>query len=123
MTRALIVAVGGALGSLSRYLLQGWIVGRTGPGILALFVINITGSFAIGLIATLAAERHLISPDVRLLLTTGFLGGYTTFSSWMFESVQLAQGGDLARATLNVVGSVVVGIIAAYGGILVARAI
>ncbi len=121
--RVIIVAVGGSLGALSRYFLQGWILERTGPSVLALFVINISGAFALGLILTLAAERALISPDVRLLLTTGFLSAYTTFSSWMLESVQLIQVGSIARAALNVVGSVVAGLIAVSLGIIVARLI
>jgi fluoride exporter len=119
--RVAIVAVGGSLGALTRYFLQGWILDRTGPSIIALFVINVSGAFALGLILTLAEERNLIGPEVRLLLTTGFLSAYTTFSSWMFESVQLIQVGDIARAAVNVVGSVVVGLIAVYLGIVVGR--
>ena len=119
--RVAIVAVGGSLGALTRYFLQGWILDRTGPSIIALFVINVSGAFALGLILTLAEERNLIGPEVRLLLTTGFLSAYTTFSSWMFESVQLIQVGDIARAALNIVGSVVAGLIAVYLGIVVAR--
>jgi CrcB protein len=123
VTRTLLVAVGGVLGALSRYFLQLWIVDRTGPSVIALFVINISGSFAIGLIATLAQERGLISADIRLLLTTGFLGAYTTFSSWMLESVQLLEAGNIARAAGNVVGSVAVGLFAVYLGMLLARAV
>jgi fluoride exporter len=119
--RVAIVAVGGSLGALARYALQGWILDRTGPSIIALFVINVSGAFALGLILTLAEERNLIGPEVRLLLTTGFLSAYTTFSSWMFESIQLIQVGDIARAAVNVVGSVVVGLIAVYLGIVVGR--
>ena len=123
MTRLLLVAVGGVLGALSRYYLQGWILDRTGPSILALFVINISGSFAIGLISTLAQERGIINPDVRLLLTTGFLGAYTTFSSWMFESIQLMEVGNLVRAALDIFGSVGAGLVAVYLGIVLARAL
>jgi CrcB protein len=123
VTRTLLVAVGGALGALSRYFLQLWIVERTGPSIVALFAINISGSFAIGLISTLAQERGLIGADVRLLLTTGFLGAYTTFSSWMYESIQLIEAGNWARAAVNVLGSVVAGLVAVYLGIVLARAV
>jgi CrcB protein len=119
--RVAIVAVGGSLGALTRYFLQGWLLDRTGPSIIALFAINVSGAFALGLILTLAEERNLIGPEARLLLTTGFLSAYTTFSSWMFESVQLIQIGDIARAALNIVGSVVAGLIAVYLGIVVAR--
>ena len=119
--RVFIVAVGAALGGVSRYLLQGWILERTGPGIVALFIINISGAFALGLVTTLAVDRTLINPEVRLLLTTGFLGGYTTFSSWMLESFQLMQAGDLLRAAVNVVGSAVIGLVGVYFGILAGR--
>jgi len=119
--RVMIVAVGGSLGALSRYFLQGWILDRTGPSVIALFVVNVSGAFALGLILTLAEERNLIGPEVRLLLTTGFLSAYTTFSSWMFESVQLIQVGNIARAVANIVGSIVAGLLAVYLGIVVAR--
>ena len=119
--RVLIVAVGAALGGVGRYLLQGWILERTGPSILALFVVNVTGAFALGLVTTLAVERNLINPEVRLLLTTGFFGGYTTFSSWMLESFQLVQAGDLLRAAVNVAGSAVVGLVAVYLGVVAGR--
>lgn len=119
--RVMIVAVGGSLGALARYFLQGWILDRTGPSVIALFVINTSGAFALGLVLTLATERNLISPDIRLLLTTGFLGAYTTFSSWMFESVQLIQRDEIMRAAGNVIGSAVVGLIAVYLGIVVGR--
>lgn len=119
--RVMIVAVGGSLGALSRYFLQGWILDRTGPSVIALFVINVSGAFALGLILTLAEERNLIGPETRLFLTTGFLSAYTTFSSWMFESIQLIQVGNIARAVVNVVGSIVAGLVAVYLGIVVAR--
>ncbi|MGI8689054.1 MAG: fluoride efflux transporter CrcB [Thermomicrobiales bacterium] len=121
--RVLIVAIGAALGGVSRYLLQGWILERTGPSIVALFIINVSGAFALGLVTTLAVDRALINPEVRLLLTTGFLGSYTTFSSWMLESFQLMQAGDLWRAAVNVVGSAVIGLMAVYLGILAGRLI
>lgn len=121
--RFAVVAVGGALGVLARYLLQSWILDRTGPSIIALFVVNVSGAFAIGVVLTLAQERNLIGPTVRLFLTTGFLGGYTTFSSWMYDSVQLLQAGSVGRAALNVIGSAVAGIAAVSLGIVVARLI
>lgn len=119
--RILIVALGAGLGGVSRYLLQGWILERTGPSILALFAVNVSGAFALGLVTTLAVERNLINPDIRLLLTTGFLGGYTTFSSWMLESFQLLEAGNLMRAAVNVVGSAVIGLAAVYLGIVAGR--
>lgn len=71
--RILIVAIGAGLGGVCRYLVQGSILDRTGPSILALFAINVSGSFRLGLVTTLAVERNLINPDIRLLLTTGLI--------------------------------------------------
>jgi len=119
--RILIVTLGAGLGGVSRYLLQGWILERTGPSILALFVINVSGSFALGLVTTLAVERNLINPDIRLLLTTGILGGYTTFSSWILESFQLLEGGNIVRASVNVLGSAIIGLIGVYLGVVAGR--
>lgn len=119
--RILIVTLGAGLGGVCRYLLQGWILDRTGPSILALFVINVSGSFLLGLVTTLAVERDLINADIRLLLTTGFLGGYTTFSSWMLESFQLLEAGTIIRASVNVLGSAAVGLIGVYLGIVAGR--
>ena len=121
MRLALLVAGGGGMGALCRYLLQLAIIGRFGAGILALFVINVTGAFALGFINTLA-ERHTgVSPEVRLLLTTGFLGGYTTFSSWMYESLGLIMTGEYSRAALNVLGSAFVGLVAVMLGLMLGR--
>ena len=123
MKLAALVAAGGGIGALSRYLLQAAIIGRFGTGIVALFVINITGAFALGFINALA-ERHTgLSPEVRLLLTTGFLGGYTTFSSWMYESLGLIMAGDYPRAALNVIGSVIIGLVAVMLGVALGRAV
>ncbi len=121
MTRALLVAAGGVLGALSRYYLQMWMLARTGAGIWPLFVVNISGAFAIGLILTLAERGRWITPELRLLLTTGFLGAYTTFSSWMWESVQWLEVGQIVRATTNIVGSVVAGVVAVAVGIALGR--
>lgn len=119
--RVILVALGAGLGGVCRYLLQGWILDRTGPSFLALFAINVSGAFALGLVTTLAMERGLITAEARLFLTTGFLGGYTTFSSWMLESMQGIQAENLLPAVLNVVGSAVVGLVAVYLGLVAGR--
>jgi len=120
---AALVAAGGGIGALSRYLLQAAIIGRFGAGIVALFVINITGAFALGFINALAERYTGLSPEVRLLLTTGFLGGYTTFSSWMYESLGLIMAGDYPRAALNVIGSAIIGLVAVMLGVAFGRAV
>ena len=116
--RFLAVAAGGALGSITRYaitLLVAMIWKRDFP--LATFLINVTGSFMLGFVA----ERAAIDPVLRLLLTTGFLGAYTTFSTFEYETHQLTQSGAIGWAIVNVVGSVLVGFIAIQLGVALAR--
>lgn len=122
MTRFLAVAVGGALGSMARYAVALLVAGmwrREFP--LATFLINVSGSFVIGFFATWGAERAAIDPLWRLLVATGFLGAYTTFSAFEYETQRLTEGGALGWAVVNVVGSVVVGFMAVQLGVAIAR--
>ena len=118
----ILVAAGGALGALSRYALDRAVAAYIGPGVLGIFLINITGSFLLGVFVT-AYDAHGWPMSTRLLVAVGFFGSYTTFSTLTVASVQLAQGGDMARAALNILGSVAVGLAAAFAGILVGRAL
>ena len=87
-----VVAVGGGIGALARYWLSTWILGLTGAGFpWGTFAVNVIGSFVIGLVMVLSIDRNLISPEARLLLTTGFCGGLTTFSTFSAEVVALVQ--------------------------------
>lgn len=117
----MLVGIGGGAGAISRYLLSGWINNWFGPGPLAIFVINITGAFLLGFFMTLSQDRFIVTPDTRRLVATGFLGGYTTFSTWTYETMQLVQTGDYVRAGLNGAGSLIAGLVAVYLGIVVAR--
>lgn len=130
MPRPLWVAFGGALGATLRYLVGGW-VQRTGwveglRGGAALFpwgtfVVNVTGCAAIGLLAGLLEERSTASPELRLFLLAGVLGGYTTFSSFGLETQRLLAEGSALVACANVAASVVVGLAAVLGGVALAR--
>ncbi len=118
------IAVGGAAGAVSRYLLQGWVdefAGGRFPW--GTFVINISGSFVLGLLFALAVDRAFLSPEVRVPLMVGFISAYTTFSTLMLESWRLVESGDLALAFANLVGSVVVGMIAVVAGLAFGRAL
>ena len=121
MKAVLIVAGGGAVGAVVRYGLLAWLTGRLGAGVVPLLVINASGAFALGFLATLADGRGLIGPETRLLLTTGFLSAYTTFSSWMYDTALLLTTGEYGRAAANVVGSVAAGLLAVALGIAAAR--
>jgi CrcB protein len=118
-----MVMLGGATGSLTRYVLGTAIMTRLGPRFpMGTFVINITGSFLIGLLMTLLSERFQPHPYWRLLLVVGFLGGYTTFSSFEWETLNLVKDGGRWLGVLNVVGSVLLGYIAVWlGSILAAK--
>ncbi len=115
------VAVGGAVGSVLRYGIAGT-VNRWGDGWPhGTLTVNIVGSFAIGLISTLGAERFLMPPHVRLLLIVGLLGGFTTFSAFSMETVTLFQGGEAGGAFSNLVLSALGCLFAAWVGISTAR--
>jgi len=116
------VALGSALGGALRYLLGGWIQQRSGSTfpIQTLFI-NVSGSFLLGLIQRYALETTAISPEVRTLLTIGICGGYTTFSTFSFESVRLLEDGDWRRAALYMISSVVFSVGAAILGVSAAR--
>jgi CrcB protein len=116
-----MVMLGGATGSLARYVLGTAIMTRTGGRFpLGTVFINITGSFLIGFIMTMLTERLNPSPNWRLLLVVGFLGGYTTFSSFEWETLGLVRDGGRWLGLLNVAGSVVLGYIAVWLGVVVA---
>jgi fluoride exporter len=117
---ALLVAVGGGMGSVTRYLLGGWFAARLGASFpYGTFVINVTGSFIIGLFLAFAQERAWLSPYWRLFFAVGFVGGYTTFSTFEYESVRLLQDREMLLGALYLVGSVVTGAIGAVAGIIV----
>jgi CrcB protein len=114
----LLVALGGGIGSVTRYLVGGWFASRFGPAFpFGTLVINVTGSFIIGLFLAFAQERISLSPYWRLFFAVGFLGGYTTFSTFEYESVRLVQDGEILLGSVYLIGSVVAGSIAAVGGI------
>ncbi len=118
------IAVGGAAGAVSRYLLQGWVDDLAGGRFpWGTFVINISGSFALGLIFALAVDRAVLSPEVRVPIMVGFISAYTTFSTLMLESWRLVEEGDLVFAFANLAGSVVVGMIAVVAGLAIGRAL
>jgi fluoride exporter len=122
LARYLAVAAGGALGSALRYFLGGTVLARVAsPFPTATFIINVSGSFALGFFLTLAAERAHLSPVWRLAFAVGFLGAYTTFSTFEYETLRLAQERGFGPAMLNVMLSVAVGFAAVWGGMALAH--
>jgi CrcB protein len=119
----LLVMLGGAAGSLARYVAGMAIMARLGGRFpLGTLVINVTGSFLIGLLMALFTERFHPHPYWRLLLVVGFLGGYTTFSSFEYETYSAVRAGTPWMGLINVVASVAMGYAAVWlGALLVAR--
>jgi fluoride exporter len=117
MDKYLIVMAGGAVGSLARYVAGTAIMSRfAGRFPLGTLAVNATGCFLIGAIMTLLARQSAPHPNLRLLLVVGFLGGYTTFSSFAYETFLAAREGSPWIGLLNVVASVVLGYIAVWLG-------
>lgn len=130
----LAVSLGAIAGALSRYYLSIWVAKTLGTAFpYATVLVNLTGSFLMGLITTLIVERTLlISPEITLLITVGFLGSYTTFSSYELDAMNLLRGSSwqtqiklfwVVKAIAYWLGSAILGFLCLYLGILVARAV
>ena len=113
------VGLGGFLGANARYLMGGLIAERWGTTFpWATFVINVTGSFILGFFLAFAEDRPWVNPGSRLLFAVGFVGAYTTFSTFTYESIRLIQEGELLLAMGNLIGSVLAGGVAVLAGIM-----
>ena len=123
MDRYVVVLAGAGLGGLLRYTLGTWIMAKYGGRFpMGTFLINVSGAFLIGLLMTVLTERTQPHPNWRLFLVVGVLGGYTTFSSFEYETYQAVRDGARAMGLLYVTGSVLAGYLAVWlGAILVAR--
>jgi CrcB protein len=124
MSKILALAAAGALGTLARY----WLVNLVHRATKATFpagtlVVNILGCFLIGLVMGLVRERQAFSPEARVVIVTGLLGGFTTFSAFGYETLDLLRGGEIALAGANVAGNVVVGVLAVGAGAAAGRAL
>jgi CrcB protein len=124
LARTVLVGVGGFMGASARYLVGG-VVYRYLPATFpyATFLINVTGCFLIGALAVLAEERFVLGPGAKLFWMVGVLGGYTTFSTYGYETAALVREGSYAAATVNALGQVVAGLIAVWVGAAAVRAL
>lgn len=122
--RILLIIAFGALGVLARYF-GGIFVSRLlpPPFPFGTFLINLTGAFLIGVIQVMGVERAVLSPDLRVGIMVGFLGGYTTFSSYCLESIRLIEEAQFARASVYFLASPALGLLAVAAGIYLTRAI
>ncbi len=120
----LLIALGGAAGATTRYLVDAWIAQRAaGAFPWGTLVVNVSGSLILGLLFALAIERGVLPASVRGPLLIGFIGAYTTFSTVMLESWRLIEDGAVVLGLANLVGSSVVGMIALVGGLMIGRAL
>lgn len=124
MINYIAVAVGGALGAIARYWIAGIIAARFDSRFpFSTLAINLSGSFVAGLFLTLASERISIHPTWRLAVAVGFLAAYTTFSTWAYESFKLLEEGSIARSLTNLIGGMILGILALWLGVITARGV
>jgi len=113
----LLIAVGGGLGAVSRYLVSGWMQAASGGGWpLGTLVVNVLGCFVIGILSQVAETTGIFTPATRALFFTGFLGGFTTFSTFSSEAYNLAADGAALSATLYVALHIVLGLAAVWLG-------
>ncbi|MES2295297.1 MAG: fluoride efflux transporter CrcB [Pseudomonadota bacterium] len=116
------VAVGGAIGSVARYLMAGFVQAAAWEGFpYGIFVVNVSGGFIMGLLVELMALKWNVSLEMRAFLTTGIMGGYTTFSTFSLDSALLIQRGSYASAAAYIVGSAVLSILALFAGLWAVR--
>ncbi|MEO8258650.1 MAG: fluoride efflux transporter CrcB [Acidobacteriota bacterium] len=118
----LLVAIGGALGSAARYLLSTFVLRLSGTLFpLGTFVVNLVGCVVFGAVVGAAQQRFVLAPEARAFLLVGVLGGFTTFSAYIFETVVLLRDGQLAAAAINIVAQVVLGLAGLWSAYLIAR--
>lgn len=122
MTSVVLVALGGALGSVARFLASQWSQRLLGPQFpWGTFLVNVTGCFFFGVIAGLLPARQVPGASFRLFLLVGVMGGFTTYSSFAFETIELVNAGRVVPAMAHVVGQLTVATMAMAAGLLLAR--
>jgi fluoride exporter len=120
----LAVGVGGFVGAIARFWLASYVGQRMGTRFpYGTFLVNVSGCFLVGFAMTILADRTNLSPTYRYLIPIGFIGGYTTFSAFEYETLRAIQGGQLTIGLLNIVLSVTVGFVMVWTGALVGKAV
>ncbi len=124
MEKFLIISLGAVLGANTRFWISDWAARKLGSGFpYGTLIINLTGSLLLGFFLTLATEKLALDPRWRLLIAIGFFGSYTTFSTYTFESLNMLLGGQWLPGLTNLIGSAVLGILAAAAGMTLGKLI
>ncbi|NOY05567.1 MAG: fluoride efflux transporter CrcB [Chlorobi bacterium] len=118
MVNILIIGIGGFLGAISRYFVSSWSqnLPKLATFPVGTLVVNITGCLAIGIIFGLVESRNVFNPETRLFLLIGFLGSFTTFSTFGFETFSFFQDGQIGAALLNIALNLIIGLLATWFG-------
>lgn len=124
MDKFLLISAGAVLGANARYWIGTWAAEKWGSAFpYGTLLINLSGSLLLGVFMALTAERAVIDPRIRLLVATGFLGAYTTFSTFTYESVSLLLKGAVVPGLLNALGSTMLGLLAVAAGIWIGKSL
>jgi CrcB protein len=122
MSRFFWICLGGAVGTGARYLVSGWALALLGPAFpFGTLAVNMTGSFMLGGLMHLALTTRLLAPTLRLALTSGVLGGFTTYSTFNYETLEYLRGGAWAIGIANILLTVAACLAAGFGGLAVAQ--
>jgi CrcB protein len=117
-----LVGIGGFMGAIARRVVDLWVSDRSGSAFpLGTLLVNLSGAFLLGVLFAWAVERDVLPREIRGPVMIGFIGAYTTFSTWMLESMRLFEDGAWQLAALNLVGPVVLGMLAVAGGLALGR--
>lgn len=117
------LGLGGALGTIARYLVSVSVGERMGVAPVGTFVANVSGSLLIGFLAVIFDEHADLPPDLRRFVIIGVLGGYTTFSTLAYDTTRSLETGEFAHAAFNALGSLMLGVLAVFAGMAIARAL
>lgn len=123
LKQLLLVGAGGFIGSVFRFMISGWVQRLVVTGVFpyGTLVVNVLGCFLIGILGGLAEYRQVLEPGQRLFLMIGVLGGFTTFSTFAFETLSLMQDAELLKSLVNTLLQVCLGLAAAFAGFIGAR--
>lgn len=124
MSRYVMIAIGGAIGAIARYQIAAVIQARIPVGFpYGTFVVNVTGCLIMGFVTALLTERLVVHPNWRFLIPIGFVGAYTTFSTFELETFRAVSEGAWPVAAANIIGSCLAGYVALWAGFVIARTV